>query len=78
MALIMAYILNNKIWSVILPILALLVGYSRVYLAQHFLTDALAGMCIGILSALLALLIYRSFIKAINKKATNRSDQASL
>lgn len=71
MALIMAYILNKKIWSVILPILAFLVGYSRVYLAQHFLTDVLAGMCIGILSAILALLIYRSFLRAINKKTSN-------
>jgi membrane-associated phospholipid phosphatase len=71
MALIMAYIINKKTWSVILPLMAFLAGYSRVYLAQHFLTDVLAGMCIGILSALLALLIYRSFIRAINKKASN-------
>jgi membrane-associated phospholipid phosphatase len=68
MALIMAYILNKKVWSIILPILALLVGYSRVYLAQHFLTDVLAGMCIGILSAFLALMIYRSFLRSLNKK----------
>ena len=68
MALIMAYIINRKTWSVILPILASLAGYSRVYLAQHFPTDIFAGMCIGIVSAVLSLLIYRKFIRYQNEK----------
>jgi membrane-associated phospholipid phosphatase len=68
MALIMAYIINRKTWSVILPLLASLAGYSRVYLAQHFPTDIFAGMCIGIVSAILSLLIYRKFIRYQNEK----------
>lgn len=68
-ALIMAYIINRKFWSVLLPLLALLAGYSRVYLAQHFPTDIFAGMCIGIFSAMMSLLIYRRFIRYLNKKA---------
>jgi len=68
MALIMAYIINRKTWSVILPVLASLAGYSRVYLAQHFPTDIFAGMCIGIVSAILSLLIYRRFTRYLNKK----------
>lgn len=68
MALIMAYIINRKSWSLILPLLALLAGYSRVYLAQHFPTDIFAGMCIGIVSAIFSLLIYRKFIRYLNKK----------
>jgi membrane-associated phospholipid phosphatase len=68
MALIMAYIINRKVWSVILPLLASLAGYSRVYLAQHFPTDIFAGMCIGIVSAILSLLIYRKFIRHLNEK----------
>lgn len=68
MALIMAHMINKKSWSLILPVLALLAGYSRIYLAQHFPTDVLAGMCIGIVSAILSLLIFRSFIKYLNKK----------
>ena len=63
MALIMAYIINNRIWSVVLPLFALLAAYSRVYLAQHFPTDIFAGMCIGIVSAMLSLIIYRGFNK---------------
>jgi membrane-associated phospholipid phosphatase len=68
MALIMAYIINRKTWSVILPLLALLAGNSRVYMAQHFPTDIFAGMCIGIVSAILSLLAYRKFIRYLNKK----------
>ncbi|HEU4861844.1 MAG TPA: phosphatase PAP2 family protein [Chitinophagaceae bacterium] len=71
MALIMSYMINSKIWSVILPLFALLAAYSRVYLAQHFPTDILAGMCIGIVSAILSLIIYRSFNK--NMKGQNDS-----
>lgn len=56
MALIMAHMINKKAWSVILIILAFLAGYSRIYLAQHFLTDIFGGMCIGIISGIVALL----------------------
>lgn len=76
MALIMAYIINRKAWSVILPLLASLAGYSRVYLAQHFPTDIFAGMCIGIVSSILSLLIYRKFIRYINKKAASKIETA--
>ena len=69
MALIMAYMINKKAWSIILPLFAALAAYSRVYLGQHFPTDALAGMCIGILSAVLSLLIYRRFISYAKKKS---------
>lgn len=73
MALIMAYIINRKAWSVILPVLASLAGYSRVYLAQHFPTDIFAGMCIGIVSAILSLLIYRKFIRYRNEKDLSKT-----
>jgi len=71
MALIMAYMINNKTWSIIFPLFALLAGYSRVYLAQHFPTDIFAGMCIGIVSAIISLIIYRAFIRHINKKSVS-------
>lgn len=69
MALIMAHMLNTKVWSIVLPLFAALAVYSRVYLGQHFPTDALAGMCIGIFSAVLSLLIYRKFLRFANKKS---------
>jgi membrane-associated phospholipid phosphatase len=77
MALVMAYMINRKIWSVILPLLAFLAAYSRVYLAQHFPTDVFAGMCIGMVSAILSLLIYRSFTQELNKKVAPGSGTTS-
>jgi len=77
MALIMAYIINRKIWSVVLPLLALLAGYSRVYLAQHFPTDIFAGMCIGIFSAIISLLVYKELTRYLNKKAASEIETAS-
>ena len=78
MALVMAYIINRKLWSVILPILAFLAGYSRVYLGQHFPTDIFAGMCIGIISAILSLLTYRKFVRYLNKKAASEMETAEV
>ena len=76
MALIMAYIINRKVWSVILPLLAFLAGYSRVYLAQHFPTDIFAGMCIGIVSVIMSLLIYRKFVRYLNEKKSSKTKLA--
>lgn len=38
----------HKKWHWILAIVALSVGYGRIYLSQHFFTDVYAGMVIGI------------------------------
>ena len=78
MALIMAYIINRRFWSILLPLLAFLAGYSRVYLAQHFPTDIFAGMCIGIVSAISSLLVYRKFVRYLNKKAASKTETAVL
>ena len=39
---------------------ALLAGYSRIYLGQHFLDDVVAGMCLGTLSAILLAYLFRN------------------
>lgn len=45
---------RNKIAQVGFAIMAILAGFSRVYLSQHFLMDILAGGIIGVLSFILA------------------------
>lgn len=46
-ATVMAMMIQNKNWQLLILPAALLVGYSRIYLAQHFLVDVLVGMIIG-------------------------------
>ena len=77
MALVVAYMINKKSWSVVLPLFAFLAGYSRVYLGQHFPTDIFAGMCIGIISAILSLIIYRTFNRSVNNEVDTKPKMPS-
>lgn len=70
LALLLASIVKRNIWVYIFPLIAFFVGYSRVYLAQHFVTDVLAGIFVGIVSCYLALLIQEKFRKR-NQKLEN-------
>ena len=72
-ALLLAFIVRWKFAIYVFPLLAFLVGYSRVYLAQHFVTDVLAGTIIGIISSYLALLIYEHFRKKKREIRTEAS-----
>ncbi len=63
LALLLAFIVKRNVWVYVFPLIAFFVGYSRVYLAQHFVTDVLAGVFIGIVSSYLSLLIYEWFRK---------------
>src|SRR5690606_11925214 len=52
LALVLLYVLirlgrTEQIWQYCLFATALLVGYSRIYLAQHFFGDVLAGAFLG-------------------------------
>ena len=54
----------RKKWvSIVLVCAAALVGYSRIYLAQHFPADVMAGSCIGILFGTLTMVLLNSNIK---------------
>jgi membrane-associated phospholipid phosphatase len=44
---------KNKKWNTLYLLVALGVGYSRIYLGQHFLNDVLVGSLIGVLLAVL-------------------------
>lgn len=63
LALLMAFIVSKNFWVYFFPLIAFFVGYSRVYLAQHFVTDVFAGMVTGVVSSWLALLVYEKYRK---------------
>lgn len=52
-ATVLTYITPRKIFGYIYLLLALLVGYSRMYLSQHFLEDVTAGSALAIVVTLL-------------------------
>jgi membrane-associated phospholipid phosphatase len=47
-AMVITYFCRNKAWGFPLFLLAALVGYSRMYLSQHFFEDVTAGSAIGV------------------------------
>ncbi len=56
------------ILSIILVLLILTIGLSRVYLRVHYASDVLAGFCVGIVWLLLSLWILDKIEKYSNKK----------
>jgi len=48
---------KNKSYSILFLALACIAAYSRIYLAQHFLEDTIAGSLIGVFSAIVITLI---------------------
>lgn len=53
--------LNNKKLGFILIIIAVISGFSRMYLFVHYPSDVLAGMIIGLISAFLAFMPFKIF-----------------
>ncbi|WP_200974890.1 phosphatase PAP2 family protein [Echinicola sp. 20G] len=50
-------------YQVLMVLIAVTVGFSRVYLMQHFIGDVMAGSILGVGSALLARVIVRKYFK---------------
>jgi len=58
MALAVAFWFNDKAISIIVIIMAIGVGLSRIYLQQHFVEDVMGGSVIGLIAATLASGLY--------------------
>ena len=52
-ALVLAYFSRNKMLSVLLLLTAVLTGFSRMYLSEHFFEDVIAGSAVGVMVTLL-------------------------
>ncbi len=70
LATILAFYFPKIHWQIGLLLMALLAGFSRIYLGQHFLTDVMAGMVLGTSVAVLTLM----FIRRRKKNQSNQLD----
>lgn len=68
LALLIALIFNNRTVSIAALIVALLVGYSRIYLLQHFLVDVAAGALLG---SAATFIIWQSLERHLNRPWMN-------
>ena len=46
--LLISYLAKNKYWGILAVIVAMMVGYSRMYLSEHFFEDVTAGSVLGV------------------------------
>ena len=65
------YLIKNKAWGGLFLIIALMVGYSRMYLSQHFFEDVTVGSIIGVIVTVIWL-SYMDMRKFINSPCWNR------
>ncbi|MEO7316167.1 MAG: phosphatase PAP2 family protein [Ginsengibacter sp.] len=59
---------KNNLSSLLFLLLATAVGYSRIYLSQHFMVDVFVGSLIGVLSGIAAYLFLDKWIRKITEK----------
>ena len=67
LAAVLSFSVKNKNYSILFLLLAALVGYSRMYLGQHFMDDVFAGSVIGVLSSIICWIYLEKFFKRILK-----------
>jgi membrane-associated phospholipid phosphatase len=75
---VLAIMIKNKNWHLFFLFVAATVGYSRIYLAQHFLLDVLIAAVIGTLSGIAAVVITKNRMDArlaIHKEQTMNNDK---
>lgn len=68
LASILAIAIKNKKYSIPLLLFGTLVGYSRIYLGQHFLLDVAVGSLIGILFSIICWIFLAKMEPAFTKK----------
>lgn len=82
-ATVMVVMMKDKSWQLLILIATVLVGYSRIYLAQHFLLDVMIGAMIGSASGILSVYLAKNIkgirrsIKKMHRLSPNTSSSPS-
>ncbi|MEC7944708.1 MAG: phosphatase PAP2 family protein [Bacteroidota bacterium] len=63
----LSLIINQKKYNYIFFMIALLVGFSRIYLSQHFLMDVFVGSLVGSMITIFTFLFLRYRLKGFKK-----------
>jgi membrane-associated phospholipid phosphatase len=71
LAAVLSFAAKNKNYSMLFLPAAILVGYSRIYLAQHFPDDVLAGAVIGLLSAMICWIFFEKLFNHLLRSKNN-------
>jgi membrane-associated phospholipid phosphatase len=69
----LALLVKNKILKLLFFIVALLIGYSRIYLSQHFFEDVYAGSIIGVTTTIIVYYFIQNFIQKNNNSWIEQS-----
>jgi undecaprenyl-diphosphatase len=64
MAVFSSFLLKNKLYTIVIIIWALIMGYSRIYLGVHYVSDVLGGIIVG---SAIGLLMYSFYLFSMNK-----------
>lgn len=78
LAAVLSFATVNKTYSILFLSLAILVGYSRIYLAQHFIDDVLAGAVIGLLSGIISWIFFERTFKHLLRSPRNLTGQTNM
>lgn len=74
LAAVLSFSVKNKNYSMLFLFLAALVGYSRIYLGQHFMDDVLPGSFLGIISAIICWIFLDKLFMKILKMNSAKSN----
>ncbi len=69
---VIAFAVKDKNYAIPLLALGVLVGYSRIYLGQHFLHDVVAGSLLGVLFAIICWIGFAKFYEKLKKNQVNK------
>lgn len=69
---------KDKKYAIPLLLLGALVGYSRMYLGQHFMVDVTVGSLIGVLFSIISWISFQSFYEELKKNKLPKNIDSSL
>lgn len=65
-------LVKNKIYTALILLWAFLMGYSRIYLGAHFISDVVGGLIVGVLLAIAVYYLYKYALNSFFNKQTFR------